>query len=264
MTNEERPDWSPVRKLMQRVLEQGDALELSDDTRDLLRRSAREVAISPEDTEDSLRGVATATTLLQEIRRRIEDGSFRLSKARAGSERLRVQGDLSGAKTLLEEVLAIEVVPFYREQAEVQFEKLTRLEAVFVSGRVDADLYPWGQIEALAHRIQQGRPLELHDDLHAFLRETAPSVAISEAEADMALENVEGAKALLRKMLERIQDGRRRISKALDRMMTCREAGDREGALQALRDVLAVEVVPKFRQMAQENLDRYDEPPPAL
>jgi hypothetical protein len=63
-------------------------------------------------------------------------------------------------------------------------------------------------------------------------------------------------------MVERILGGEHRIKRALSRMMDCREAGDREGALQALRDVLAVEVVPMYRQMAQENLDRYDEPPP--
>lgn len=62
--------------------------------------------------------------------------------------------------------------------------------------------------------------------------------------------------------MERLREGEHRIKKALLRMMDCREVGDREGALQALRNVLAVEVVPLFREMAQENLDRYDEPLP--
>jgi DUSAM domain-containing protein len=264
MSDEHQLDWDPIRRLARRVVEQGEPLELSDDTRAILRRSAREVAISPEDTEDALRSGSTATTLLREVWRRIDDGGDRLSRADSRAYRLRQQGDFTGARRVLEDALAIEVVPLYREQLEIQLENLATVEAVFLTGQVDPDFHAWSQLRALALRVQQGKPLELREDLRDFLRRTAPSVAIPEAEAERALESVEGARALLEKMVERIQQGEQRIKRALSRMMECREAGDREGALQALREVLAVELVPLYRDMAQENLDRYDEPLPFL
>jgi DUSAM domain-containing protein len=264
MGDEAEVDWGPIRALAKRALRPGAVLELSHEVRELLRQSARAVALSSEDTTDALRGVSTATTLLQEISRRIEEGGDRLMDARMRSRRLLRVGDLRGARKPLEDVLAVEVVPLYREQAEIDLEDLARLEAVAASGHIDPDLQAWDQVRVLGLRIQRGEPLELRDDLRDFLRQAAPSVAISDADVEQALASVEGAQALLGCMVERIREGEHRIKEALSRMMDCREAGDRDGALQALRNVLAVEVVPLFRQMAQENLDRYDEPPPAL
>lgn len=113
----EEIDWNPIRALAQRVLMQGQALELTDETRALLLKSAREVAISPEDAEAALRSLSTATTLLQEIRQRIRDGSNRLMQALDRAYSLREAGDLKGARGEMEAVLAVEVVPFYRAQA---------------------------------------------------------------------------------------------------------------------------------------------------
>ncbi len=113
----EEIDWNPIRALAQRVLTQGEALELTEETRALLRKSAREVAISPEDAEDALRSPSTATTLLQEVRQRIRDGSNRLMQALDRAYTLREAGDLEGARREMEAVLAVEVVPLYRSQA---------------------------------------------------------------------------------------------------------------------------------------------------
>lgn len=117
-------DWDPIRALAQRVLERGEVLDLSDETRALLRRSAREVALSPEDTEEALRSVSSATSLLHEIRGRIRDGSHRLMRAINEAYRLRDVGELKRARKLMEDVLAVEVVPFYREQAELALEDI--------------------------------------------------------------------------------------------------------------------------------------------
>jgi DUSAM domain-containing protein len=262
MTEEEGLDWRRLEDLGRQVFKQGEPLELSDEIRALLARGARLVAISPADTEDALRSVSTARTLLWEIRRRIRDGSMLLGNTDSKSERLHYQGNFAGARKVLEEALAVEVVPHYREQLEIRLEYLATLETVFLTGHVEEDFHPWGQIRVLALRVQQGKSLELRDDLRAFLRQTAPSVAISEAEADEGLQSVEGAQALLAKMLQRIEDGKQRISQALYRMITCQEAGDPEGACQALRDVLAVETVPQYRRMAEENLAYCDKPLP--
>ncbi len=63
MRGEQRLDWDPIRGLAKRVLDRGEPLKLSDDTRSLLRGSARDVAISSEDTAATWpRRTWTATT----------------------------------------------------------------------------------------------------------------------------------------------------------------------------------------------------------
>ncbi len=123
----EETDWDELRALAQQVLERGEALELTNATCALLLRTAQQVAISQADAEAALHSLATATTLLGEIRRRIREGSHRLSDALHRAYRLRDQGDLKGARRLMENLLQIEVVPLYREQAEILLEELAQL-----------------------------------------------------------------------------------------------------------------------------------------
>ncbi|AKQ68937.1 hypothetical protein A176_005849 [Myxococcus hansupus] len=116
-------DWDPVRELARRV-DEGESLSLTAEVRALLHRSAREVGISDEEARAAVSGVATATDLLLETRRRIRDGSQRLMRALTGARRLRDAGDVAGARALLEGVLAAEPVPLYREQAEMALDDL--------------------------------------------------------------------------------------------------------------------------------------------
>jgi DUSAM domain-containing protein len=90
-------DWGSIRDLAQKTFERGETLELTGDTRALLLKSAREVAISQQDAEDALHSLPTATTLLREIRQRIRDGSNRIGKAQHRAYDLRDKGDLEGA-----------------------------------------------------------------------------------------------------------------------------------------------------------------------
>jgi DUSAM domain-containing protein len=256
-------DWEPIRALGRRVIERGEPLELTDEVRPLLQRSASEVAISPEDAENALRSVPTATALLEEITRRIHEGSDRLSKAEIRASDLEDAGDLDGACRQMEEVLAIEVVPHYRRIAESQLRKATRLKSVAASGQADPKLSVRAQIPVLLHRVQQGQPLELNEGMRAFLRRSAADVGMSEAETEEALASPESAGALLGQIMGRFRDAEDRLERALSRMMELRDAGDLEGARQQIRDWLAVEVVPRFRRAAEENLAGLDEPPPA-
>jgi DUSAM domain-containing protein len=114
----EPDDWDRVLGLYAR-LERNEALELDADTRDLFRRVARAVAISPGDAERALLTPAGAETLVREMRRRIFEGSRRLSRALVDSARRKKAGDVAGARTVLEGVLSVEVVPHYREQAQI-------------------------------------------------------------------------------------------------------------------------------------------------
>jgi len=256
-------DWEPIRALGRRVIERGQPLELSDEVRTLLQRSAEEVALSPEDAANALRSVPTATTLLGEITRRIDQGSARLCKAEIRASDLQDEGDLAGACRLMEEVLAVEVVPHYRRIAESQLRKVTRLKLVSVSGQADPKISVREQIPVLLHRVQQGQPLELTEGMRAFLRRSAADVGMSEAETEPALASPESAGALLGQIMGRYRDASDRLKSAMYRMTELRDAGDLEGARQQIREWLAVEAVPRYRRAAEENLAALDEPPPA-
>jgi DUSAM domain-containing protein len=258
----EETDWEDLRALAQNVLEGSAPLELTGETCALLARTAQQVAISQQDAEDALRGLSTATTLLREIRQRIRDGSHRLGDALDRARELQKKGDLDGAQQVMRDILAVEVVPLYREQAEGMLEELTGLAEVRATGRLNPGLPDRPQIAILAQRIQQGHALELTDDLRALLRRTAPTAGISEAEAEGALKSPGGAEALMGMVLSRFQKGERRFLRSMYQMTSLRDAGDLEGARQQMRDVLAVEVVPLYREMAEEQLRGLDSPPP--
>jgi len=120
----------------------------------------------------------------------------------------------------------------------------------------------WDPIRALARRvIREGAPLVLSDDVRALLRRTTREVGISDADAEQALATEEGALELLRESSRRITDGSNRLMDALHRMYRHQKAGDFDSARQEMRDVLAVEVVPRYRETAQGQLDDMaDEP----
>jgi DUSAM domain-containing protein len=124
---------------------------------------------------------------------------------------------------------------------------------------MDAGDADWNEIWVLNNQVQQGKSLVLTDEVRALLRRTAPTVAISETEADAALGSVEAATALLQKIEGRIRDGSHRLSQALHRMYNLRDARDFEGARQQMRELLAVEVVPHYRSIAKGQLRRLGE-----
>jgi DUSAM domain-containing protein len=258
----EETDLDDVWVLCRDVLENGAALELNDEMRALLSRTAQQVAIGARDAEDALRGLPTATALLREIHQRIGEGSRRLDRARDWVEELQEKGDLNGAQQIIRDVLAVEVVPFYREQAKILLDELTGLADVLATGRLNPDLPDRQQLAALSLRVQQGHALELTDDMCALLRRTAPTAAISEAETEEALKSPEGAEALMGMILSRFRESERRFLDSMYRMTSLRDAGNLEGARQQMRDVLAVEIVPQYRRMAEEQLRGLDSPPP--
>lgn len=252
-------DWDSIRALAQRVLERGEPLELTDEAQALLRRSAQEVAIPAKDTARALRNPSSAKVLLRKIRRRIRDGERRLTVAGDYASRREDAGDLNGAREQFEQLLAVEVVPLYRKQARNMLASIARLQKVAKTGRVDPKLPELSQLTILLHRFDQGKPLKLTEGMRSFLRRAAAEAGISKAEAHAALSNPRSAGALLREIVGRRQRGSRRLERALLRMVSLRDTGDLEGARQQMRDLLAVEVVPVYRQAAEENLAGLDE-----
>ncbi|HZH78719.1 MAG TPA: DUSAM domain-containing protein [Archangium sp.] len=258
----EEMDLDDAWVLCRDVLENGVPLNLTDEMRALLSRIAQQVAISQQDAEDALRSHSTAMTLLREIHRRIGEGSNRLDEARDRVNELQQQGDFDGAQQAMRDVLAVEVVPFYREQAERTLKKSAGLAEVLATGRLNPNLPDRPQLAVIAQRLQRGHALEFTDNLRDLLRRTAPTAAVSEAETEEALKSLEGAEALMGMILSRFQDAQRRFLRAMFRMTSLRDSGDIEGARQQMRDVLAVEVVPRFRQAAEQQLKGLDSPPP--
>ncbi|WNG21667.1 DUSAM domain-containing protein [Cystobacter fuscus] len=116
----------------------------------------------------------------------------------------------------------------------------------------------WHEIRVLDNRVRRGEVLELTDALRDLLKRTAPTVAISEADADAALSCVENGTALLHEIRRRITEGSNRLVDALHRMYQLRDRGDLDGARDQMRGVLAVEVVPLYREVAEGEIEKLD------
>lgn len=121
---------------------------------------------------------------------------------------------------------------------------------------LDAD---WNQVWELNQRVQRGESLELTEEVRALLRRTGPTVALSSTEIEAAFASTESTTALIQRIDARVHEGSRRLSTALNRMYRLRDSGDLEGARQQMWDVLAVEVVPLYRDIAEGQLERLAE-----
>lgn len=106
--------WDEIWELNHKVSDLGQPFALTDDVRALLRNTASDVAIAAEEAEKALQSEASAAALLVEIARRIREGSHRLSRMLGELDRRQQAGDANGARQLLQDVLAVEVVPHYR------------------------------------------------------------------------------------------------------------------------------------------------------
>ncbi|RKH20132.1 DUF2379 domain-containing protein [Corallococcus sp. CA047B] len=111
---EARLDWNPIHALARQVLREGNPLVVTDDVRDLLLRTAREVALSDADVSND----ASALTVLRECSRRITDGSNRLGDALHRRYHNEGKGDYDSARQEMRDVLSVEVVLLYREIAQ--------------------------------------------------------------------------------------------------------------------------------------------------
>ncbi|RKG83942.1 DUSAM domain-containing protein [Corallococcus terminator] len=94
----------------------------------LLRRMAPQVGMPSADAEAALRDAPGAVALVREIHRRTRDGSYRLSRAFTASDALKESGDTAGARKVLEEAMATEVVPLYRAQLQAYLDHVDDLD----------------------------------------------------------------------------------------------------------------------------------------
>ena len=116
------------------------------------------------------------------------------------------------------------------------------------------------RILGLYSRLERNEPLEPTHDVLALCRRVARDVAVSDSDVERALLTPDGVESLVREMRRRIFEGSRRLSRALTASDRCKKAGDLVGAREVLESVLAVEVVPLYRQHAMTMLDYVDVP----
>ena len=116
--------WDAIRNLNRRITDQGEPFVLTDETRTLLQGTAPDVAITPGEAARALQCDTSAAELLKEIAKRIRVGSRRLSRAIVESDQRHQAGDMEGARKPLLDVLAVEVVPHYREVAQTPLDAL--------------------------------------------------------------------------------------------------------------------------------------------
>lgn len=112
-----------MRKLCDE-LERTGAVSGGPDQVELVRRVARQVAISDEEAEKELNTPGGLHRLIVEERKRIREGSRRLMRAMNQAQKRLDAGDSTGARQAYHEAIATEVVPFYREIAEAELRKL--------------------------------------------------------------------------------------------------------------------------------------------
>jgi DUSAM domain-containing protein len=120
------------------------------------------------------------------------------------------------------------------------------------------DEFEWTEVRLLAQRVEKGEPLILTDEVLTDIRRVAHDMAIAEDEVESGLRNVEAAKVLLREIARRITEGSHRLGHVMSSVKEFRKSGDFEGARRQWREVLAVEVVPLYRSIAEGELKRVD------
>jgi DUSAM domain-containing protein len=119
----EQHDWDKVMEWEKR-LDQGEVLDLNPGVADLIRRVTRDLAIPEEEAQRALFTPTDAAILIREMGRRIREGSRRLMRAISEANRRKEAGDTTGARRILEDVLAVEIVPLYRQHAEAELSYL--------------------------------------------------------------------------------------------------------------------------------------------
>lgn len=122
----QREDWAQIREL-DFQLQRGRPLELTDTVRELLTRTALQVAFTAEDAERGLRSAAEAAALVTQIERRIREGSRRVGQAIFDAASQEAQGNAQSALPLVKAALADEVVPYYRELLEAILQSVDTL-----------------------------------------------------------------------------------------------------------------------------------------
>ena len=116
----------------------------------------------------------------------------------------------------------------------------------------------WEEVRRLAARVEAGEALTLTSDVRELLLRAAQQVAIPDADALAAVNDVATATTLLREARARIREGSIRLSRTRLRANDLARAGDAAGARKLLVDLFAVEEIPLYRELAEIELEGLD------
>ncbi|RKI02017.1 DUSAM domain-containing protein [Corallococcus sp. AB038B] len=110
-------DW---RKVIDLGLALANGADLPQDPEmpELLRRMAPQVGMTRAEADAALSRAADTASLVREIHRRTREGTYRLGRAFGASDSLKASGDRAGARKVLGDAMAVEVVPLYRAQLQ--------------------------------------------------------------------------------------------------------------------------------------------------
>jgi DUSAM domain-containing protein len=120
MTYQSKPppgDWDRLRELEDKV-KAGETISRDASTDELLERASAQVGLDPSHVKSSLKDDVARKQLVLEMRRRIREGSRRLSAALVRANALQQEGKPEEAKEGLQRLADEAEVPFYREIAE--------------------------------------------------------------------------------------------------------------------------------------------------
>jgi DUSAM domain-containing protein len=120
-------DWNALYRL-EKQLDRGERLNLDEPTRALLRRLGEDVGLEAAYIAERLATPERAAELLREEWSRTREAFVAESGVERASRRLRQQRRFAEATTLLEDYIKRESVPWYRELARRELERVERRE----------------------------------------------------------------------------------------------------------------------------------------
>ena len=117
------PAWEQVIAMEQWISPEG-RLELPGEDRAQVQSVALEMTIAEAEVYTSLRTPEGTAALVREVRRRVREGGKRYASTLGDVRDLQEVEDSDGARKVLEEYVASESIPRYREWAEAELKDL--------------------------------------------------------------------------------------------------------------------------------------------
>ncbi|MCY1018993.1 DUSAM domain-containing protein [Pyxidicoccus sp. MSG2] len=117
------PAWEQVIAMEQWISPEG-RLELPGEDRAQVQAVALQMTIAEAEVYTSLLTPEGTAALVREVRRRVREGGKRYSSTLADVHDLQEAEDTDGARKVLEEYIASESIPRYREWAEEELKDL--------------------------------------------------------------------------------------------------------------------------------------------
>jgi len=118
----------------------------------------------------------------------------------------------------------------------------------------------WEPLKRLYDELQRTGTIPGSPDQLDLVRRVARQVAIPDEVVERELHLAQGLSNLITEERKRIREGSRRLMQAMSEAERRVAIGDRAGARQVFQDALSREVVPFYREIAEEEARALEEP----